>query len=205
MLAVATGSGEVGGDVGVVPLGAGARRYGNRVVDAGLNIHVRNVERDPAGDAAVVPDVGSAEHAFIVIAPDPCGVIAGLAGQGIDAEVGDRAGDGGLKDGAQLVVGAIEIDVPAGLGVRKDRLAAGGASRALDCKLKRALICVIAGNAQSGRAETWSRRAEAHREWAAAAWRNGRRGRGRHGPVARVRAGDADRRSASKIERRLAP
>src|SRR6185436_6834617 len=169
-----------------------------------FDIHVRDVERDPAGDAAVVPGVRSADHAFIVIAPDPRGVIAGLAGQRIDAEVGDRAGDGGLKDGAQFVVGAIEIDVPTGLGVRKDRLAAGGASRALDCKLKRALIWVIAADAQSGRAETRSRRAEAHRERAAAAWRDRRRGRGRHGPVASVWAGDADRRSASEIERRRA-
>src|SRR5436309_259749 len=152
MLAVAAGSAEVGGDVGVVPLGAGACRYGNRVVDAGLNIHVRDVERDPAGDAAVVPGVRSAEHAFIVITPDPGGVIAGLAGQGIDAEVGDRAGNGGPKDGAQLVVGAIKIDVPTSLGVREYRLAARGESRALDRKLKRALICVIAADAQSGRA-----------------------------------------------------
>src|SRR6059058_3271096 len=126
MLAVATDSGEVGGDVGVVPLGAGARRYGDRVVDAGLNIHVRNVECDPTGDAAVVPGVRSAEHGFIVIAPDACGVIARFAGQGINTEVGDRAGDGGLKDRAQFVVGAIEIDVPTCLGIREDRLGAGG-------------------------------------------------------------------------------
>src|SRR5437667_130381 len=135
MLAVAAGCGEVGGDVGVVPLGAGARRYGDRVVDAGLNIHVRDVERDPTGDAAVVPGVGSAEHAFIVIAPDPGGVIAGLAGQGINAEVGDRAGDGGLKDGAQLVVSAIEMDVPTRLWVREDGSAAGGASPTCECDL----------------------------------------------------------------------
>src|SRR6185503_2102705 len=53
-------------------------------------------------------------------------VIAGLAGQRIDAEVGDRARDGGLKDGTQFVVGAIEIDVPTGLGGRENRLGAGG-------------------------------------------------------------------------------
>src|SRR5438093_5483926 len=154
MLAVAAGSAEVGGDVGVVPLGAGACRYGDRVIDAGLNIHVRDVERDPAGEAAVVPGVGSAEHGFIDIAPDPCGVIAGLASQRIDAEVGDRAGDGGLKDGAQFVVGAIEIDVPAGPGVREDRLGTGGAAYAVDWIVKRALGCVRARNAESGRPET---------------------------------------------------
>src|SRR5438477_2696664 len=179
MLAVAAGSGEVGGDVGVVPLGAGACRYGNRIIDAGLDIHVRDVERDPAGDAAVVPNVGSAEHGFIGIPPNSCRVIARFAGQGINTEMGDRAGDGGLKDGAQFVVGAIEIDVPTGLRVWEDRLAAGRESGALDCKLKRALIRVIVADAHSGRAETWSSRAEARRELAAASWRDRRRWRGR--------------------------
>src|ERR1041385_6161923 len=40
--------------------------------------------------------------------------------------MGNRAGDRGLKDSAQFVVGTIEIDVPAGLRVREDRLGAGG-------------------------------------------------------------------------------
>jgi hypothetical protein len=91
-LPVAAGREEVGGNVRIVSLGAGADRYRDGVVHTRLNAHVGDVEGDPARHATIVPGVWSPHDALVVIAPDPGGVVAQLAGEGIDAEVGDRTG-----------------------------------------------------------------------------------------------------------------